>query len=121
MAAAMNTRPTSARQAGPVADAGQGEKSAVGTAPAARWAEKADDHPRVVARLNDRWRVIDSGEPHPYRQWVLQQQTASHDGWRGRSFCQSRRCLETATRDKVDDDGALARLAALPDRIGERR
>lgn len=78
--------------------------------------ESSNDYYAVVVVLNDSWRVIDSKESYPYRQWVLQQRNGKE--WRGKSFCQTRAVLERDIRRKVGDIGEEAQrvLASLPDR-----
>jgi hypothetical protein len=77
----------------------------------------------IIARLNDRWRVIDSCERHLYRQWILQYRTGSEATgqrpWTGKSFCQTRAVLLRCIREKAGEVNAvaLAVIEALPDRI----
>jgi hypothetical protein len=83
--------------------------------------ETADDYDHVVVVLDERWRVIDSAEPYPYRQWILQQRTGNSpiNGWKGRSFLQTREALLRTVREKVGRDTpetVLAPLRHLPDR-----
>ena len=75
-------------------------------------------HPsnRLVAQLNETWRVVD--DP---LQWILQRRKGNprkkNSGWRNRSFCRTREGLLRCVREycgEVDHD-ALARLEALPD------
>jgi hypothetical protein len=74
--------------------------------------ESYDDYPRIVARLNDRWRVI---ECRDRVQWILQKHTGE-DRWTGRSYCRTsealrRCCLE----ERIEIDPAvLASLFELP-------
>jgi hypothetical protein len=75
-------------------------------------------HPsnRLVAQLNERWRVID--DP---LQWILQRRKGNprkkNSGWRGRSFCRTRdallRCVDGYCGEI--DDNSLAKLKSLPD------
>jgi hypothetical protein len=81
--------------------------------------ETADDYDGIVAVLDDRWRVIDSRQPYPYRQWILQQRSGNGPHpWKGRSFCQNRGTLERDVRRKVGDipEAAQRALRGLPDR-----
>ena len=81
--------------------------------------ESANDYDHIVTVLNDRWRVIDSNQPYPYRQWILQQRTGNGPRpWIGRSFCQNRATLERDIRRKVGDipEDTKHVLQALPDR-----
>ena len=83
--------------------------------------ESSDAYYAVVAVLNDRWRVIDSRERYPYRQWVLQQRTRNNpnNAWEGKSFYQSREGLLRTIREKVGQDiaeEAQRVLSGLPDR-----
>lgn len=86
----------------------------------ARTCESADGYPAIVASLNDRWRIIDSCEPFPHRQWILQHcRTLNPDHprpWSGQSFCQTRSGLEQAVAAKVDGS-MVSRLWHLPARI----
>lgn len=56
-------------------------------------AECADAYP-IVAKLNDRWRVIACRHGI---QWILQYrnraETVARDGWRGRSYCRTKEAL----------------------------
>ena len=78
--------------------------------------EAADNYPAVVARLTPTWRVANSRERFPYRQWILQQRT-NPNRWRGRSYCQIRVALELAVAWRVGL-AEVKLLAALPNRIG---
>jgi hypothetical protein len=74
-----------------------------------------------VARLNDRWRVIDSRERYPYRQWILQQRVRSDpaSAREGKTLLQTREAVLRAIREKVGSDigeGAHHALSVLPDR-----
>ena len=80
---------------------------------------KRPAHPsyRLVAQLNERWRVVD--DP---LQWILQRKKGNprkkSSGWRDRSFCRTRgallRCI--AGYCKEIDATSLAKLKSLPDR-----
>jgi hypothetical protein len=81
-------------------------------------ASKSPAHPsnRLVAQLNERWRVID--DP---LQWILQWKKGNprkkNSGWRGRSFCRTREALLRCVAGyfgKIDAN-ALAQLKSLPD------
>ena len=71
--------------------------------------------PRVIAVLNDRWRVID--DP---LQWILEARDGRKrlraTGWRGRSFCTTRGTLKREIRRLVGDvdPAAMAIVDALP-------
>jgi hypothetical protein len=89
-------------------------------------------HPsdRLVAQLNDQWRVVDD-----HLQWILQQRKGNarskNCGWRGRSFCRTREALLRCVREycclpdqgqtrciceyRGVDEAALAQLRALPE------
>jgi hypothetical protein len=75
-------------------------------------------HPsnRLVAQLNETWRVID--DP---LQWILQLRKGNprkkNPGWRGRSFCRTRKALLRCIREYCGevDVGALARVKSLPE------
>jgi len=75
-------------------------------------------HPsnRLVAQLNESWRVIDDR-----LQWILQRRKGKprkkNSGWQDRSFCTMREVLIRCVREycgEVDAD-ALAALRHLPD------
>jgi hypothetical protein len=74
----------------------------------------ADPSRGVVAVLSDRWRVIDDGV-----QWILQKAhgrpTAKSTGWRGRSYCTSRKSLLDSVERWRCGPGGLRVLEALPD------
>jgi hypothetical protein len=75
-------------------------------------------HPsnRLVAQLNESWRVVD--DP---LQWILQRKKGNprkkNSGWRGRSFCRTRGALLgcVARHCGEIDANALAKLKSLPD------
>jgi hypothetical protein len=89
-------------------------------------------HPsnRLVAQLNESWRVID--DP---LQWILQRRKGNprkkNSGWRSRSFCRTREALLCCIREYCCspdqgqsrcireyhgvDDAALQQICALPD------
>jgi hypothetical protein len=75
-------------------------------------------HPsnRLVAQLNERWRVVD--DP---LQWILQRKKGNprkkNSGWRDRSFCRTRDALLRCVREHCGeiDDNSLAKLKSLPD------
>ena len=79
--------------------------------------ESYDDYPRVVAKLNDRWRVI---ECRDRIQWILQRQDAQKGPrgpiWRGRSYCRTSEALRRCCREEgiEIDSGVLAPLFELP-------
>jgi hypothetical protein len=81
--------------------------------------EEADDYDAVVARLNDRWRVIVCVADI---QWVLQRRTGERHGrarWEGRGFCRTSEALNRLSRNHAGaiDPSAAAVLASLPERI----
>jgi hypothetical protein len=81
--------------------------------------EEADDYDAVVARLNDRWRVIVCGAGI---QWVLQRRTGERHGrarWEGRSYCRTSEALNRLSRKRAGaiDPGATDILAELPNWI----
>jgi hypothetical protein len=79
---------------------------------------KRPAHPsnRLVAQLNATWRVVD--DP---LQWILQRKKGNprnkNSGWRGRSFCRTRKALLRCIREYCGevDVGALARVKSLPE------
>lgn len=81
--------------------------------------ESADDYHRVVAVLNDRWRVI---ECHDGIQWILQRRAGERHGrprWDGKSYCRTKEGLYRVCRASAGaiDPAAVATLASLPERI----
>ena len=102
-------------------DTGQGTQAALPHVSEPDRRESSDAYHAVVVVLNDRWRVIDSCEPYPYRQWILQYRDKNGPlGWTTRppygSFCQTRAALECSIREKahigISLDGLPARIAA---------
>jgi hypothetical protein len=85
--------------------------------------EGADDYHTIIAILNNRWRVIDSCQPYPYRQWILQQRVRNNPnaGWEGRSFSQTRIELIKEVKRRLGTEDvnkeALLALVQLPDKI----
>jgi hypothetical protein len=82
--------------------------------------EEADDYDAVVARLNDRWRVIVCGADI---QWILQRRRGQRRGrarWEGRSYCRTKEAITRLSRRFAHpiDPVAAAIMAALPDCIG---
>jgi hypothetical protein len=71
----------------------------------------------IIARLNDRWRVID--DP---LQWILQvrqgRKTGKATGWKGIRFCRWRRTLIRDSGELCGDIDvtAMALIEELPDR-----
>jgi hypothetical protein len=76
--------------------------------------EGSDSYPRVIARLNDRWRVVACKNDV---QWVLQRRSGQH--WGGQYFCRTREALiRFAHRDAGEIAGdALVILLRLPVRF----
>jgi len=79
--------------------------------------ESTDNYDRVVARLNDRWRVI---ECQHRLQWILQYRASAETyataRWQGRSYCRTSQALRRCSREHAGaiDPDAAAVLAALP-------
>jgi hypothetical protein len=80
--------------------------------------ESADDYHKVIARLSDRWRVIECRDGV---QWILQYRFRSEKAdkapWVGRSYCRSRNTLLRCIREHtsgVDLAAAEVALAFLP-------
>ena len=77
---------------------------------------------KVIAQLNDRWRVIDDS-----LQWILQvrrgRDTSKATGWRGHVFCTQRTALQRCIREYCGevDSVALATVDALPERHPGRK
>lgn len=68
--------------------------------------------------LNKHWRIIESRENPPYRQWLLQK-WQSKNGWVSESWCQTRSGLLAAIKSKVDsvEPAALDAVSRLPERV----
>jgi hypothetical protein len=79
---------------------------------------KRPAHPsyRLVAQLNERWRVVD--DP---LQWILQRKKGNprkkNSGWRDRSFCRTQGALLRCVAGYCGeiDANSLAKLKSLPD------
>lgn len=82
--------------------------------------ESADDYPRIVVVLNDRWRVIECASGI---QWILQRRKSAETGagarWEGNSYCRTSEALIRCCRARCGSvsPSAMAVLAALPDWI----
>ncbi len=81
--------------------------------------ESDDDYARIVARLDDRWRVIVCRDD---LQWILQRRDGERAGgarWTGISYCQSREALLRLCRASSAriDPSEWAALVALPEYI----
>lgn len=82
--------------------------------------EAGDDYDRVVAVLNDNWRVI---ECRDRIQWILQcrgsPNRSRQDDWRGRSYCRTSEALLRCVRRHAGrvNASAMDRLARLSDRV----
>jgi hypothetical protein len=93
-----------------------------------------------MIRINERWRIVESDDRPPYRQWMLQRTasplaTGENAVWSTQSFCQTRNALERAIREKIIhaakfypggnsmpvDDAAMATVKTLPEKIGQSR
>jgi hypothetical protein len=106
-------------------DTGHDVETSVPLVSVASHRESDDDYRSVVAQLNDRWRVIDSRERHPYRQWILQYRKSMKrpNRWSAEppfgSFCQTRAVLLRCIREKAGtvDPAALGIIEALPEKI----
>lgn len=101
-----------------MSDTGQSSHSPpVGlTAHPKRLPESSDSYPYVIARLNDRWRVVVCNDAI---QWILQRRHQSGPlGWRGRSYCTTREGLLCFVGEHVGRDAvALVKALSLPDWI----
>jgi hypothetical protein len=78
-----------------------------------RGPEEADSYPAVIARLNDRWRVIECRDG---MQWILQLRKGQRAGqaiWRARRFHRDRTALLASMRELC---GLEAALDWLPER-----
>jgi hypothetical protein len=81
----------------------------------ARLSEADDDYPRIVARLNDRWRVIES---KCELQWILQRRDAAPvANWRGSAFCRTRNGLMGNIQERTGEvaDSAMRIVEQLPE------
>lgn len=80
--------------------------------------EASDDYNRVVAVLNENWRII---ECRDRIQWILQHrgspEKSRKDDWRGRSYCGTAKVLQQRAYQHAGRIDALAqeRLRSLPD------
>ena len=96
-------------------------KSAVAHVSVAVGAEKSDAYARVIARLNDRWRVVSCRD---CIQWILQtrySRKAGGSAWTNRYYCRSREGLVSCCREysgEISGD-ALVILLRLPAFHGE--
>ena len=84
--------------------------------------ESADDYDHVVAILSDRWRVIDSMESKPYRQWIVQYNSSiTNARWVGRQYLQTRSILLRNIKEVcgVVNDNELTKVQSLPNSTGE--
>jgi hypothetical protein len=107
----------------PLSDTDQGTERAPRTVSVASNREEAEDYRAIVARLNERWRVIVCKDGI---QWILQRQYGTRDGkpiWRSKSFCRNREALIRVCRKHAGeiDPKAMAVLEALPRMIGGSR
>ena len=81
--------------------------------------ESDDDYARVVARLDDRWRVIVCRDD---LQWILQRRDGERAGrarWTGVGYFLTREALLRVSRASCVrvDPAALSALAALPEHM----
>jgi hypothetical protein len=53
----------------------------------------------MMIQLNERWRIVESDDGPPYRQWVLQRLAGGN--WKPKSFCQTRTALLRAINEKI--------------------
>jgi hypothetical protein len=83
--------------------------------------ETSAEYRGVVAVLNDRWRVIDTLEPSPKRQWILQSLRSKEKCvWKGIAYTQKRSTLLRCIRERVLNEispSALGIIERLPDVI----
>jgi len=83
---------------------------------AGRTSRPAHPSNRLVAQLNERWRVVD--DP---LQWILQRKKGNprkkNSGWRDRSFCRTQGALLRCVAGYCGeiDANSLAKLESLPD------
>jgi hypothetical protein len=86
-------------------------KSFVGHVSVALAGERSENYPRLVARLNDRWRVIAGRDGI---QWILQVHRGQ--GWGNQYYYRSREGLISGCREYAGDIGgdALVMLLRLP-------
>ena len=79
--------------------------------------ETADDYGRIIARLNNNWRVIACKDA---RQWILQRRDAQRSGrarWKASCYFVTKNALIRASRTCCGpvDPKAVATLSALPE------
>lgn len=84
--------------------------------------ETSNDYSGVIAVLNARFRVIDSLEKPPHRQWILQRNRSANkpDQWKGDAYTQKRATLIRVIRERVKgevDPAALGIIERLPEEI----
>jgi hypothetical protein len=82
--------------------------------------ETANNYLRIVARLSERWRIIECKDQ---LQWILQKRDAQRAGqprWTGYGYFRTRDALIRVSRALCEriDPATLAALASLPDRFG---
>jgi hypothetical protein len=79
--------------------------------------ESRDNYPKIVAKLNSKWRVIRCKADI---QWILQRHKSGE--WRGRSFCRTKEALLRCCGEYAGaiDPSAMAILTELPPTIEHR-
>lgn len=63
--------------------------------------EKSDDYYKIIIRIDEKWRVIESKEGN---QWILQKAKGKYEGntaWKSESFCSRRKALRRWVRIKT--------------------
>lgn len=85
--------------------------------------ETADSYARVIAGLNERWRVIVCKDAI---QWILQRRDAERSGqprWAGHSYFRTKSALIRVSRASCGpiEPKAMAILHSLPNRFGETK
>lgn len=79
--------------------------------------ETSDDYGRIIARLNNNWRVIACKDA---RQWILQRKDAQRSGrarWKATGYFLTKNALIRASRTFCGpvDPSAVATLSVLPE------
>jgi hypothetical protein len=118
----LNSEPAQQDPALSAPDRGAGMKTDAKHGSPPSTSEEADNYHAVVAKLNDKWRVIVCAAGI---QWILQRCGGERHGkprWESRSFCRTSEALNRLSRGRADsiDPTAAAILASLPERIAER-
>lgn len=75
--------------------------SSVGPLPVLSTKEKSDDYCKVIVKISDEWRVVESKEGN---QWIIQRRRGTYKdkpAWKSVCFCRSRKGLRYWVRIKT--------------------